>query len=43
MLGERELAMGKVALKDMQGGEQEEIPLAEVTHYLQGRAQTAQG
>ena len=39
MLGERELAAGKVALKDMQGGEQEEIPLAEVTTAIAGRAQ----
>ena len=38
MLGERELATGKVALKDMQGGEQEEIPLAEVIAQLQARA-----
>jgi histidyl-tRNA synthetase len=40
MLGERELAMGKVALKDMQGGAQEEISLAEVISYLQARAPT---
>jgi histidyl-tRNA synthetase len=37
MLGERELATGKVALKDMQGGEQQEIPLAEVVAQLQAR------
>jgi histidyl-tRNA synthetase len=42
MLGERELAAGKVALKDMQGGGQEEMPYAEVVGYLQARAQTAQ-
>jgi histidyl-tRNA synthetase len=42
MLGERELAAGKVALKDMQGGEQEEVPLAEVIGYIQQRAQTGQ-
>jgi len=42
MLGERELAAGKVALKDMQDGEQEEIPLAEVVGHLQERVQTAQ-
>jgi histidyl-tRNA synthetase len=42
MLGERELAAGKVTLKDMQGGEQEEMPLAEVVGQLQERAQTAQ-
>ena len=39
MLGERELAAGKVALKDMQGGEQDEVPLAEVISYIQERAQ----
>jgi histidyl-tRNA synthetase len=37
MLGERELADGKVTLKDMQGGEQEEIAVAEVVAHLQGR------
>jgi histidyl-tRNA synthetase len=37
MLGERELAAGKVALKDMQHGGQEEIPLAEVVARLQER------
>jgi histidyl-tRNA synthetase len=41
MLGERELATGKVALKDMQGGDQEEIPLDEVITHLQRRAQPA--
>ena len=41
MLGERELAAGMVALKDMRGGEQEEIPLAQVVSYLRGRTQTA--
>jgi histidyl-tRNA synthetase len=39
MLGERELAAGKVSLKDMQGGEQEEIPLTEVISYVQERVQ----
>jgi histidyl-tRNA synthetase len=43
LLGERELAAGKVALKDMQGGEQEEIPLTEAISYLQARAKTTQG
>ncbi len=42
MLGERELAVGKVTLKAMHGGEQEEIPLDEVIGYLQERAQTPQ-
>jgi hypothetical protein len=28
-----------VALKNMQGGEQEEMPLAEVIDYIQQRAQ----
>ena len=37
MLGERELAAGKVSLKDMQGGKQEEMPLAEVIAYVQER------
>jgi histidyl-tRNA synthetase len=37
MLGERELAAGKVALKDMQGGEQEEIALDDVVMQLQTR------
>jgi histidyl-tRNA synthetase len=40
MLGERELASGKVGLKDMHSGEQEEVPLGEVIGYLQKRAQT---
>jgi histidyl-tRNA synthetase len=38
VLGERELAAGKVALKDMHGGEQEEVSLDEVVGYLQRRA-----
>jgi histidyl-tRNA synthetase len=38
MLGERELAAGEVALKEMRGGEQEEVPLDEVVAYLQRRA-----
>jgi histidyl-tRNA synthetase len=38
MLGERELAVGKVTLKDMQGGEQEEVGLNDVVEYLQRRA-----
>jgi histidyl-tRNA synthetase len=42
MLGERELAAGKAALKDMQGGEQEEIALDELIDHLQKRVQTAQ-
>ena len=42
MMGERELAAGKVALKNMQGGEQEEMPLAEVIDYIQQRAQAGQ-
>jgi histidyl-tRNA synthetase len=42
MLGERELAVGKVTLKDMQGGEQAEIPLDAVISYLQKRPQTTQ-
>jgi histidyl-tRNA synthetase len=42
MLGEREIATGKVALKNMQGGEQEEVPLAAIAGYLQERAQTGQ-
>jgi histidyl-tRNA synthetase len=39
MLGERELVAGKVSLKDMQGGEQVEWPLAEVVAHLQERLQ----
>jgi histidyl-tRNA synthetase len=39
MLGERELASGRVALKDMQGGEQTEISLLEVVAQLQQRVQ----
>ena len=39
MLGERELVAGKVSLKDMQGGEQAEIPLAQVISYVQERLQ----
>jgi histidyl-tRNA synthetase len=42
LLGERELAAGKVALKDMQGGEQQEIPLAEAISHLQERTKTTQ-
>ncbi len=41
MLGERELAAGKVTLRDMQGGAQEEVGLREVVSYLQGKAMTA--
>jgi histidyl-tRNA synthetase len=41
MLGERELAAGKVALKAMQGGEQEEVSLDEVVAQLQRRMQLA--
>ena len=41
MLGERELAAGEVALKEMRGGEQEDVPLDEVVTYLQRRALTA--
>jgi histidyl-tRNA synthetase len=43
MLGERELTDGKVALKNMQGGEQEEIPLVEVVDYLRQRAPAGKG
>jgi histidyl-tRNA synthetase len=43
MLGERELAAGRVAVKDMQGGEQEEIALAEVVSRLQARAADSMG
>ena len=35
MLGERELATGKVALKEMHGGGQEEVSLDEVVAYLE--------
>lgn len=38
LLGERELAARKVALKDMQGGEQEEVSLDEVVSVMQRRA-----
>jgi histidyl-tRNA synthetase len=37
MLGEHELATGKVALKDMQGGAQEEVALEEVVAQLRAR------
>jgi hypothetical protein len=35
------LAAGKVGLKAMQGGEQEEVPLDEVVMWLQRRVQPA--
>lgn len=41
MLGERELATGKIALKDMQGGEQEEVALDAVIHYLRHKTGVA--
>jgi histidyl-tRNA synthetase len=41
MLGERELAAGKVALKGMQGGQQEEVALDDVVRYLQDKTGTA--
>jgi histidyl-tRNA synthetase len=40
MLGERELATGTVAIKEMQGGEQEEVALDTVIHYLQDKTGT---
>ena len=40
MLGERELAAGKVTLKAMQSGEQEEMPLDAVIGYLRQRTPT---
>jgi histidyl-tRNA synthetase len=42
LLGERELAAGKVAVKDMQGGEQEQIALDEVISHLQQRLPTGE-
>ncbi|MFQ6012523.1 MAG: histidine--tRNA ligase [Thermoplasmata archaeon] len=36
LVGEREWAAGKVALKDMAGGSQEEVPVAEVAHRVRG-------
>jgi histidyl-tRNA synthetase len=39
MLGERELAAGKVALKAMQGGEQEEVSLDDLIAHLHRRMQ----
>jgi histidyl-tRNA synthetase len=41
MLGERELMAGKVAVKAMRGGEQEEVPLDAVVGYVQQKAFTA--
>jgi histidyl-tRNA synthetase len=41
MLGERELATGKAALKDMQGGEQEEVALDAVIRHVQRKTGTA--
>lgn len=41
MLGERELAMGKVAVKDMQGGAQEEVALDAVVGYLRHKTAIA--
>jgi histidyl-tRNA synthetase len=40
MLGERELATGKVAVKDMQGGAQDEMPLAAIAGFLREHAGT---
>jgi histidyl-tRNA synthetase len=41
MLGERELAAGTVALKAMQGGEQEEVALDDVVSHMQKKMLTA--
>lgn len=41
MLGERELTMGKVAVKDMQGGAQEEVALDAVVGYLRHKTAIA--
>jgi histidyl-tRNA synthetase len=42
LLGERELAAGEVAVKDMQGGEQEQIALDEVISHIQQRLPTGE-